>query len=106
MPAVKNKKVRMRGARLPAGEALLRNVIENAVVPTFLVDASRITYANKAFADLLGYEPAEVIGLGINDLIHPDDRSVTRTQADEAIAGKRGGYLVERRYLHKNGDPV
>ena len=106
MAGTKNKKVHSERTRFPGGDALLRNVVENAVVPTFLVDQSNcIAYANKAFADLLGYDTAEVIGLGINELIHPDDRSQTREQADSAIAGA-GGYRAERRYLRKNGEPV
>src|SRR5262245_22441496 len=107
MAGTKNKKVRSGTARFPGGHALLRNVIENAVVPTFLVDASNcIVYANRAFTDLLGYETAEVIGLGVNELIHPDDRLQTRAQADGAIAAKNGSYRAERRYLCKNGEPV
>src|SRR4029079_14325100 len=98
MADTKKKKVHSERARFPGGHALLRNVVENAVVPTFLVDQSNcIAYANNAFVDLLGYDTAEVIGLGIDDLIHPDDRSQTRPQAGGAIADA-GGYRAERRY--------
>src|SRR5215475_13077922 len=107
MVGTKKKKVHSRRAPFPGGHGLLRNVVENAVVPTFLADASNgIVYANKAFADLLGYEPAEVIGLGIDDFVHPDDRVQTRAQADGTIATRDGSYRAERRYLRKNGEPV
>src|SRR5262245_7164164 len=106
MAVVKNKKKKAnRGVLFPRSDALLRNLIENAAVATFLADAKgKVRYANPAFADLLGYEPAELIGLGMKDLIHPDDFETAKVQAGVLVERKDGGYLAERRYLRKNGE--
>ena len=42
------------------------------LVVTFTPDTT-ITYGNDAVRDLLGYEPAEMVGRSIADFLHPDD---------------------------------
>ena len=87
--------------------ALLRNVVENSAVPTFLTKGDDVlVYANRAFADLLGYEQSECIGLGISSVIHPDDAVAARAQIAIVMQGKTTGYQAERRYIHKNGKPI
>ena len=87
--------------------ALLRNFVENSAVPTFLAKADdALVYANRAFADLLGYEPSECIGLGISSIIHPDDAAAARAQIATVMQGKTTGYQAERRYIRKNGEPI
>ena len=44
-------------------EALLRNVMESAAVGMVLIGTTgRLIYANRAFGEMLGYDPSEVIG--------------------------------------------
>ena len=86
---------------------LLRNIIENAAVTTFLVDAQGdVVYANRAFGELLGYDPEECVGLGIASIVHPDDAALVRAQSDNVSGGKAPGYKAERRYLRRNGEAV
>ena len=93
--------------RFSSRSALLRNVVENAAVPTFVGDTKGdIVYANRAFADLLGYKPGECIGLGISRIVHPDDAASGRAQIESVVQGKVAGYKSERRYLRKNGDAI
>lgn len=87
--------------------ALLRNVVENAAVPTFLAKASgNLVYANRAFGDLLGYEPGEIVGLGVAQIVHPDDAGNARKQIAALATGEIDNYQAERRYLCKNGDAI
>ena len=107
MAADKNKKARTARVHFPTGDALLRNVVENAVVPTFVADNNgKIVYSNKAFAELLQYQPQELIGCGFDQLVHPDDRHNGRAQAGALIASKSGDYQAERRYMRKDGEPI
>ena len=93
--------------RFPYGEALLRNVVENAAVPTFLVGMDgQLFYANRAFGDLLGYTPDEIVGLGIRQIVHPEDAAKAREQTAALAAGTIASYRAERRYLKKNGAEV
>jgi PAS domain S-box-containing protein len=91
----------------PNAGTLLQNIVENAAVPTFLVGTDgQLFYANHAFCSLLGYEPDEIIGLGIAQIVHPDDAGKTREQAAALVAGEIKGYSAERRYLSKNGNVI
>jgi PAS domain S-box-containing protein len=56
---------------------------------------------NPAWTAILGYQPEELLGRHVNDLVHPDD--VARTA--QALADATAGPLptVENRYRHKDG---
>jgi diguanylate cyclase (GGDEF)-like protein/PAS domain S-box-containing protein len=87
--------------------ALLRNVVENAAVPTFVADTNGdLVYANRAFCDLLGYEPGGCIGLGIKEIVHPEDATSAAAQIESVVGGEVTGYQTERRYLRQNGDAI
>ena len=87
--------------------ALLRNVVENAAIPTFLVGTDgQLCYANRAFGELLGYAADEITGLGIRQIVHPDDAAKAREQTAALAAGEIEGYRAERRYFKKNGDLI
>ena len=93
--------------RFPYGSELLRNVVENAAVPTFLVgNDGGLFYANRAFGDLLGYTPDEIVSLGIPQIVHPDDAAEAREQTTALAAGENRGYRAERRYVGKYGKVV
>jgi diguanylate cyclase (GGDEF)-like protein/PAS domain S-box-containing protein len=88
----------------PQSAQLLRTVMENAAVGMALVSsAGRVTYANRAYADMFGYAPSECIGLEATDLVHPDDQALAVDQLGRLISGKIEQYRVERRYLRKDG---
>ena len=98
-------------SRLPrsaaGGPILPHDVIENAAVPTFFVDQTgTIIYANRAFGDLLGYSPAECVGLGARELIHSDDASTALSQVDSVVNKAISGYKAERKYIKKTGEIV
>lgn len=85
-------------------QALLHNFVENAAVPTFLTKADgQLFYANQAFCDLLGYAPNEVMCLGIERIVHPDDAAQAREQTTALATGEFKHYRAERRYFSKNG---
>jgi PAS domain S-box-containing protein len=51
----------------------------------------RIAYANAAFAEIFGYEAGEITGLSreqVINLIHPDDRELTRKRASARLRGE------------------
>ena len=87
--------------------ALLRNVIENAAVATFLVrPTGTVLYANRALGELLGRDRDEVVGLGIAEIVHPDDAAVARAQTADLVARKIDSYRAERRYIRKDGKAI
>jgi diguanylate cyclase (GGDEF)-like protein/PAS domain S-box-containing protein len=93
--------------RLPHRNKLLQELTDFAAVPTFLAATDgEIFYVNRAFADLLGYEPHEMVGKGVDTIVHPDFRRTAHEQVRSLDAGATERYQAERRYLKKNGDSI
>src|SRR5258705_11065700 len=85
-------------------EVLLRNIMENAAVGMVLICTSRrVMYANRAFGEMLGYDPAELIGFGPENLMHPDYVADAHAQIGHLVAAKAEEYRAERRYIRKDG---
>lgn len=61
---------------------------------------------NQALADIVGYSQQELQALGVADISHPDDLAVDMLYAEELLAGKRGPYSREKRYVHRDGHIV
>jgi len=58
-------------------------------------------YASDAIRNLLGYEPAEVIGRHLRDFIHPDDRPALR-----AIVPDASGHTFSYRATRRDGSVI
>ncbi|MFC1769486.1 PAS domain S-box protein [Nitrospirota bacterium] len=57
---------------------------------------------NDTFAQMLGYERDELIGVSFKDITYPEDLEGNLTLFDELIAGKRDSYQYEKRYVTKD----
>src|SRR4051794_12951533 len=57
--------------------------------------AFQLTSCPGPVRDMLGYEPAELVGQGLLDLVDPQDRRRARDLLGDAVAG-RGGWTDER----------
>lgn len=71
-----------------------------------LVDGTgKIRYANAIWEDFVGYQPIDLIGQHVLDLVAPGDRQSTMREAARVLAGnKRTGF--QNRYLHRDGAAV
>jgi diguanylate cyclase (GGDEF)-like protein/PAS domain S-box-containing protein len=79
--------------------------MESAAVGMVLLDIdSRLTYANRAFGEMLGYDIAECIGRPIFDFVHPQDVATASQAMAPLMAGKVERYKTERRYRRKDGN--
>ncbi len=93
--------------RFPYGNDLLRNVVENAAIPTFLARLDgQLFYANRAFGDLLGYTPDEIVKLGVPGLLHPDDAELAGANVALLAEGTIKSFQAERRYIGRAGNAV
>ncbi len=63
-------------------------------------------HVNKAFGDMLGYDPDELQGTNWQDLTHPDDIEVSQIEYDSILSGKIDTARFTKRYLKKNGSIV
>ena len=93
---------------LAGSEEAFRNSFEWAAVGNVQADpySARILRTNAAFASLLGYEPEELVGRPGWDLIWPEDAVRTKVEYARLLAGEISGYVEEKRYLRKDGQPI
>jgi PAS domain S-box-containing protein len=93
-------------------EAFLRAAFEGAPIGKAIVAGDRtIVRANSAFARLVGREPAELEGVEVLELCHPDDRERLSAAVDRVVDGNpeppsldRGG--VDLRLHNSDGSEV
>lgn len=62
--------------------------------------------ANAAMCRLLGRTEAELAGMAVEDLTHPDDRAAVRAALDEARAGVLRGFRIWARAIGADGSVI
>jgi len=60
--------------------------------------------SNPALQRMLGYSSADLHGMTFYEFTHPEDIEPDATLFRELLAGKSDHYLIEKRYLRKNGE--
>jgi diguanylate cyclase len=89
--------------QFPQSGNLLRTIMENAAVGMVLAGLDgRITYANRAYGEMLRCPPEDCIGLSARDLVVPEDRLAAIEQVRRLLSGEIERYQVERRYLRRD----
>ncbi len=61
---------------------------------------------NDAYCAMLGYDPAELLGVTHRDVTHPDDLDEDHEFVADALAGHRDSLQREKRYVRKDGSVV
>jgi PAS domain S-box-containing protein len=69
-------------------------------------DDGRVTDANRALCDIVGYARDELVGMPLSQLAHPGDADLDAELAAKVVSGEIDSYEVEKRYLSKDGDVV
>jgi diguanylate cyclase (GGDEF)-like protein/PAS domain S-box-containing protein len=88
---------------LAGDQHLLANVFEHTPVGIACVAADgRCLQVNGALCELLGYTPAELGELKLEELAHPDEREAPLDFTDQPADGQR----TERRFVHRDGRTV
>jgi PAS domain S-box-containing protein len=83
--------------RLQASEARLRMVTDYARVGLAMLDRERrYTFANNAYAELLGLPPEELLGKRVADVLAGVYEGQVRANLDRAFAGERVAYEMGR----------
>lgn len=93
--------------QLRASEARFRAVFAQAGIGTGLSDMTgRIIEVNAAFANMLGYSPAEMCALEVTDLAHPDDDPGMWPLYGAVLRGDIDNAQMEKAYPHRSGRTV
>nr|HPG52221.1 PAS domain S-box protein [Spirochaetota bacterium] len=61
---------------------------------------------NERLCEILGYPYEELKALSWVDVTHPDDVAADLAQLNRLMAGELDSYLLDKRYVRKNGDIV
>jgi PAS domain S-box-containing protein len=92
---------------LAASEARFRSVFQAGGAGIVLLGADRrFVAANRAFCDFVGYTEDELKAMSPLDLAVPEDQPVLGRRLDAMASGVRGRYVVERRYIHRDGTVI
>lgn len=91
---------------LRQSEEKYRMLIDNIQDGVFIIQDSKVQFANEAFARIVGYAMDEIIGKDIRELIAPEDLGMVadryyRRQAGEDIPGE-----YEFRAMHRSGKRI
>jgi len=73
---------------LAAGSSFFTSLVEESLVGSFVVEDGHIVYANERAADIFGRPVAELIGLALDRVVHPDDRRDGLQRLRERAAGE------------------
>jgi len=92
---------------LRASEERYRSIFEQGQIGIAVSDLEGVVVAaNPALAQLLGYEPAELVGRSFADLIHHEDREANLEAAERLTDQEAPAFSAETRFLHKSGEVV
>ncbi|HSB75554.1 MAG TPA: PAS domain S-box protein, partial [Terriglobales bacterium] len=89
------------------GEARFRAIFEAAAIGIahFTLDG-KIVESNRALEQMLGYSHAELQGMPLVRITHPEDRAEDEHCFAEMTAGRKDQYQLEKRYVRKDGEVV
>lgn len=88
---------------LQASEDRFGAIVNEAAVGVVQADPrGLITYTNRFYAQMLGYEEGELRGRNLLDLVHPDDREISRWHMAELVRHRRP-FQFEKRCVCKRG---
>lgn len=90
-----------------ASERLFRAAFDGAPIGTAIVGLDgRWIEVNQALCDIVGYPEDELRQLTFQDITHPEDLESDLEQLRALIRGEGNHYMMEKRYLRKDGREV
>lgn len=93
--ALRQSEQKFRGAfdTIPTGMALI------SLAGAFLE-------ANQSLCQMLGYAETEILSLGLQDIIDPDDQRSDVELVERLFKDELTGYQLEKRFVHKQGHSI
>jgi diguanylate cyclase (GGDEF)-like protein/PAS domain S-box-containing protein len=94
-------------AALAAAEERFRSAFEEAPIGMALTSPDfRFLRVNRALCQITGYTPAQLEGLPVASITHPDDLKADWEARGAMLEGELSSQRAERRYLHASGSAV
>jgi PAS domain S-box-containing protein len=88
-------------------EECFRIAFESETIAFAITELSgRLRAVNRSLCNLLGYTEAELLQLSFQAITHPEDLFNDVSHVRSLVKGEIDRYLLEKRYLHKQGHSV
>jgi PAS domain S-box-containing protein len=98
------ERVRRILANVRDSEQRFRGIFEHAATGIALVGLDgEFQQCNPAFAKMLGYTEAEMRGVNMRALVHPEDLPELLEKNEKLLAGEVSSFEIVNRYLRKDG---
>jgi PAS domain S-box-containing protein len=96
--------LQQREAERQESEARFRAILDNTAVGVAVMTLDRhIVQINQTVTRITGYSAEEMFDFNPSLLVVEEDRYIDRELFADLIAGKRDQYIIEKRYLRKDG---
>lgn len=93
--------------QLRAAETMFAQAIQEAPIGQTLVELDgTFAHPNAALCRITGYSARELTGMTFQQITHPDDVDADVAQAREFAAGRIPSYVMDKRYIRKDGTTV
>jgi len=85
-------------------EERLRSYFELPLIGMAITSPDRrFVEVNQKLCDILGYSMDQLTGMSWVDVTHPDDVAENIRLLDETLRGKTEGYVMDKRFIHRDG---
>jgi diguanylate cyclase (GGDEF)-like protein/PAS domain S-box-containing protein len=91
---------------LQQSEAKYRTLVEHSQVGVFIMRGDRYTYANQAFARMLGYDEGELVGKDFREIMAADAIPQSERRDRRRLAGEPVDPDFETCLIHRDGHRV
>src|SRR5664280_616930 len=91
---------------LRESEDKFKYVFDHSLIPKSITLPSGEINVNRAFCEMLGYQPEELKRINWADISHPDDIELTNDSLKLILSGKKDSVRFTKRYIHKNGSVI
>jgi len=91
---------------LRESEDKFKYVFDHSLIAKSITLPSGEINVNRAFCEMLGYQPEELKRINWADISHPDDIELTNDSLKLILSGKKDTARFTKRYIHKNGSVI
>jgi diguanylate cyclase (GGDEF)-like protein/PAS domain S-box-containing protein len=89
------------------GAASVRQLFDEAPIGIARLGVDgRFLEVNRAYGDILGYHPADFVGMSAQMFTYPEDRGISLEYIERLLRGELEQFKYEKRYVHSDGHVV